>query len=181
MSTSLDIVRTNENLVFFKCQQHDVHSREAGTKAPQHASFPNSSSTKLALRSGAKGLSLSADSVAYAASAPKGVSKTFSRDVRPEAPSKANRLRSSTAGKAPQRAPLSSSSSTKLAPGGEARTEALFGANPFCGDKRSRILSYVRSKRASALDCLGSNGPDLRELLASKRKSEFFRTTPCCR
>ena len=35
---------------------HDVHSGEVGTKAPQCASFPNSSSTKLALRSEAKGL-----------------------------------------------------------------------------------------------------------------------------
>ena len=64
---------------------HDVHSREARTKAPQRASFPSSSSTEFALRSGAKGLSLSADSVAYAASAPKGVSKAFSREVRAEA------------------------------------------------------------------------------------------------
>ena len=39
----------------------DVHSREAGTKAPQRVSFPSSSTIKLAPRSGAKGLSLSAD------------------------------------------------------------------------------------------------------------------------
>ena len=32
----------------------DVHSREAGTKAPQRASFPSSSTIKLAPRSGAK-------------------------------------------------------------------------------------------------------------------------------
>ena len=37
---------------------HDIHSHEAGTKAPQRASFPGSSSTKLALHSEAKGLSL---------------------------------------------------------------------------------------------------------------------------
>ena len=94
---------------------HHAHSREAGTKAPQSASFPNSSSTKPALRSGAKGLSLSADSVAYAASAPKGVSKAFSCEFRAKALSKANRLRSSIADKTPQRAPLPSLSSAKLA------------------------------------------------------------------
>ena len=99
-------------------------------------------------------------------------------EARAKILSKANPLRSSIAGKAPQRAPLSGSSSAKLALGGEGRTEALFSANPFCRDKRSRTLSYVRSKRASTLDCLGSNGPDLRELLASKQKSESFRTTP---
>ena len=67
---------------------HEVLSREVGTKAPQRASFPSPSSIKLALRSGAKGLSLSADSVAYAASAPKGVSKAFSREFRAKALSK---------------------------------------------------------------------------------------------
>ena len=80
---------------------HDVHSREAGTKAPQRASFPSSSRTKLALRSGAKGLSLSADSGAYAASAPKGVSKAFSREFRAKVLSKANHLRNSIADKTP--------------------------------------------------------------------------------
>ena len=54
-----------------------VLSREARTKALQCALFLGSSSAKLALRGGAKGLSLSADSVAYAASAPKGVSKVL--------------------------------------------------------------------------------------------------------
>ena len=51
---------------------------------------------------------------------------------------------------APQRAPLSSASSAKFAPIGEAETEALFSANPFCRDKRSRTSSYVRPKRAFA-------------------------------
>ena len=69
---------------------HDVRSREARIKAPQRASFPSSSSTKLAPRSEAKGLSLSADSGAYAASAPKGASKAFSREFRAKALSKAN-------------------------------------------------------------------------------------------
>ena len=90
---------------------HHVHSREAGTKAPQRASFPSPSSTKLALRSGAKGLSLSADIGAHAASAPKGISKAFSREFRAKTLSKANRLHSSIADKAPQRAPLPNSSS----------------------------------------------------------------------
>ena len=103
------------------------------------------------------------------------------REAKAKVLSKANRLRSSIAGKAPQRAPLSSSSSTKLAPVGKARTEALFSANPFCRDKRSRTSSYAQSKRASALDCLSPNGSDLREFFTNKRKSESFRTTlPCC-
>ena len=63
---------------------HDVHSREAETKAPQCASFLGSSSAKLALRSGAKGLSLSVDSGAYAASAPKDIPKVLSREARVE-------------------------------------------------------------------------------------------------
>ena len=95
--------------------------------------------------------------------------------------SKANPLCSGIAGKAPQRAPLSSSSSTKLAPVGEARTEVLFSANPFCGDKRNGTSSYVRFRKASPQDYLGSHGPDLRELLANRRKSVSFRTTsPYC-
>ena len=60
----------------------------------------------------------------------------------------------------------------------ETRAEVLFSANPFCRDKRNGTSSYKRPKRASTRDCSGSNGPDLRELLANKRKSESFRTTP---
>ena len=92
--------------------------------------------------------------------------------------SKANPLRSGIAGKAPQRAPLSSSSGTKLAPVGEARTEVLFRANPFCRDKKNGTSSCVHSKEASPWGYPGSNGPDLQELLANKRKLESFRTTP---
>ena len=94
---------------------HDVHSREAGTKAPRCASFPSSSSTKFALRSEAKGLPLSTDSGAYAASAPKGISKTFTHKFRAKALSRANHLRSNIADKASQRASLPISSSAKLA------------------------------------------------------------------
>ena len=108
------------------------------------------------------------------ATVPQRTHRVHDREARAKVLSKANPLRSSIAGKAPQRAPLSSSSSTKLAPIGEARTEALFSAIPFCGDKRSRTLSYVRSKRASALDCLGHTWPDLRELLTNKQ------TSPSC-
>jgi len=81
------------------------------------------------------------------------------REARAKVLSKANPLRSDIAGKAPQRAPLSSSSSAKLAPVGEARTEVLFSANPFCKDNRT--LSYVRSKKASPRDYSGTNEPDL--------------------
>jgi len=141
-------------------------------------------------------LSLSADSVAYAASAPKGVSKAFSRELRSKALSKANRLRSSIADEAPQCAPLPSSSSAKLAPRSrvkglslsvdsvayaastskgtpkvlrrEARAETLFCANPLYGDKRSKTSSYARSNRAFVLDHLGPTGSDLREFLTIK-------------
>ena len=54
-------------------------------KAPQRASLPNSSSTKLALRSGVKRLSLSVNSGAYAASAPKDIPKVLSREARAKA------------------------------------------------------------------------------------------------
>ena len=79
-------------------RMHDVRNSIAD-KAPQRASLSSSSSAKLALCGGAKGLSLSADSVAYAASTSKGIPKALNRD---------------------------------------ARAEALFSANPLCGDKRSR-------------------------------------------
>ena len=96
------------------------------------------------------------------------------REAKTKVLSKANPLCSGIADKAPQRAPLSRSSSTKLAPVGEARTEVLFSTNPFCRDKRNGTSSYVRSRKASPQDYLGSHGPDLRELLANKRKSVSF-------
>jgi len=92
------------------------------------------------------------------ATVPQRTRRVHRREATAKILSKANRLRSSIAGKAPQRAPLSSSSDAKLALCGEARTETLFSANPLCGDKRSRTSSYARSKRASALDCLGPMG-----------------------
>ena len=61
-------------------------------KAPQRASLPSSSSTKLALRSGAKGSSLSVDSGAYGASAPKDIPNVLSREVRAKALFSANYL-----------------------------------------------------------------------------------------
>jgi len=100
------------------------------------------------------------------------------REARAKVLSKANPLRSGMAGKAPQRAPLSSSSGAKLTSVGEARTKVLFSANPFCRDKRNGISSCVHSREASPWGYPGSNGPDLQELLANKRKSESFRTTP---
>ena len=72
---------------------HDVRIHEVRTKAPQ--------GSKLALCSEAKGLPLSADSGAYAASAPKGIFKAFSHKFRAKALSRANHLRSNIADKAP--------------------------------------------------------------------------------
>ena len=60
-------------------------------------------------------MSLSVDSGAYAASAPKDIPKVLSREVRGKTLSSANHLRNKEADKAPQCAPLPSSSSTKLA------------------------------------------------------------------
>ena len=96
------------------------------------------------------------------ATVPQRTRMVHDREARAKVSSKANCLRSSIA---LQRALLSSSSGAKLAPGGEARTEALFSANPFCRDKRSRTWSYMRSKTASVLDCLGPSGSDLRGIV----------------
>ena len=51
-------------------------------KAPQRASLPDSSSVKFALHGGAKGLFLSADSGAYAASAPKDSPKFLAAKIK---------------------------------------------------------------------------------------------------
>ena len=131
-------------------------------------------------------MSLSADSGAYAASAPKGISKAFSRKFRAKALSRANNLRSNIADKAPQRASLPSSSSTKLALRSgakgsslsvdsgayaasapkdipkvlshEDRVKALFSANYLRCDEKNRTSFYAQSNRASVLDRLGPTG-----------------------
>ena len=90
-----------------------LRNKEAN-RTPQRALPPSSSNVKLALRSIAKGSSLSVDSGAYAASAPKDISKVLSREVRAKALSSANLLSSKEADKVPQCVPLPSSSSTKL-------------------------------------------------------------------
>jgi len=148
-----------------------VPSRQAKTKAPSGANHlrnkatskasQHASSVKFALRSGAKGSSLGADSGAYAASAPKGAPKVLSR---------------------------------------EARAKALSSANHLCGDEKNEASSCVslpklaskkvvsklperinvRSNRASALSHLNSAGSDLREFLASKRRSKSLQTSPYC-
>ena len=139
--------------------------------------------------------SLSADSGAYAASAPKGVSKAFSRKFRAKALPKANHLRNNITDEAPQRASLPSSSSAKLALCSRAKGSSLsvdsgaYAASTpkdipkvlsLYGDKKSRTSSYAQSNRASALDRLGPTGYDLREFLTSKRKSESFQTSSSC-
>ena len=83
------------------------------------------------------------------ATVPQRTHRVYDREARAKVLSKANRLRSSIAGNAPQRALLSRSSDTKLTPVGETRAEVLFSANPFCRDKRNGTSSYERSKRAS--------------------------------
>ena len=89
-----------------------VHSHEAQVKAQQRASF--------ALRSRIKGLSLSADSVAYAASAPKGVFKDFAARLepkhylRPIAFAAAQRIKHHSVLRPPVRQALSSCLATEL-------------------------------------------------------------------
>jgi len=134
---------------------------KAANKAPQRASLLGSSSVKFALRGGAKGLSLASYSGAYAALAPKGAPEVLSR---------------------------------------EARTKALSSANHLCGNERNNASTCVsfpklaskkvvsklpkrikaRSTRVSALSRLNSAGSDLREFLASKRKSKSFQTSLSC-
>jgi len=115
------------------------------------------------------------------ATVPRRTHWVYGCEARAKVLSKANPLRSSTGGRTPQRAPPSSSSSTRLAPVGETRAEVLFSTNTFCRDKKNGASSHARSKKASPQGCSGSVGPDLREFLANKRKLESLRTTsPCC-
>ena len=86
------------------------------------------------------------------ATLPQRTRRVHGREATAKILSKANRLCSSITGKAPQRAPLSGSSSAKLALCGEARAEVLLSANPFCRDKRNETSSYERPKRASTRD-----------------------------
>ena len=68
--------RTREVRTKLLCKANRLHSSTAD-KAPQHASLSSPSSAKHIPCGKAKGLSLIADSVAYAASAPKGSSKVL--------------------------------------------------------------------------------------------------------
>ena len=65
------------------CKANRLRSSTAD-KVPQRAPLSSSSSAKPIPCGKAKGLSLSADSVAYAASAPKGFSKVLNREARTE-------------------------------------------------------------------------------------------------
>jgi len=76
-----------------KAPRNANHLRsKLANKAPQRASLPDSSRVKFALRGGAKGLSLGADSGAYAALAPKGDPEVLSREARTKALSSTNHL-----------------------------------------------------------------------------------------
>jgi len=140
-----------------------VPSRQAKTKAPSGANHlrdkatskasQHASSVKFALHSGAKGLSLGADSGAYAASAPKGAPKVLSREARAKALSSANHPCSDERNEA-----SSCVSFPKLA------------SKKVVSELPERI--NARSTRASTLSRLNSAGSDLREFLSSKRKSE---------
>ena len=148
-----------------------LRSKETN-KAPQRASPPSSSNVKFALRSGAKGSSLSVDSGAYAALVPKDIPKVLSHEVRAKALSSANHLHSKVANEAPQCASLpgsliakfslrggakrlslgvDSGAYTASAPKGlpkvlshEARAKALSSANHLCGDEKNRACTHLR-------------------------------------
>ena len=98
------------------------------------------------------------------------------REAKTAVLSEVDPLRSRIAGKAPQRAPLPNSSSTKLAPVGEASAKVLFSTNPFCRDKKNGASSLVRSRKASLRRCSGSVEPNLRQFLANKRELESLQT-----
>ena len=102
-----------------------LRSKEAD-KAPQRASLPSSSSAKLALRSRAKGLSLSIDSDAYATSAPKDIPKVLNREVRTKALFSANYLCSDERNRASSYAQSNRASAlNRLSPAGSDLREFL--------------------------------------------------------
>ena len=130
-------------------------------KVPQHASLPDSSSVKFTLRSGDKGLSLGADSGAYAASAPKDAPNVLSREARAKELSSANHLCGDEKNKASSCVLLLKLASKKVV-------------------SRLHERIYARYTRASALSRLSLAGSDLREFLVSKRKSKLLQTSPSC-
>ena len=63
----------------------------------------------------------------------------------------------------------------------EARTRALFGADPFRRDKEGDTSSYEHPEKVSTPDCSSPYRADLRGFLADKRKLKPFQTTsPYC-
>ena len=102
-------------------------------KAPQRASLPSSSSAMLALRCRAKGSSLSVDSGAYAASAPKDIPKVLSREVRAKALFSANYLRGDKKNRAPSYAQSN-------------RTSVLDRLGPTGSDLREFLTSKRKSE-----------------------------------
>ena len=90
--------------------------KKVANKTPRLASLPDSSRFKFALRSGAKGSSLGADSGAYAASAPKGATKVLSRAARTKVLSSVNHLCGDEKNEASSRASLPKPADAKSAP-----------------------------------------------------------------
>ena len=172
-------------------------SREDAGKIPS----PNSG--VVAPRANLILMSEATNGVANTTPVPQGTRGVPNRQTRTKAPSSANHLRTKEADKAPQCAPFSSRSSTKLALRSgakgsslsvdsgayaasapkdipkvlsrEARGKALLSsANHLCGDEKNRASFYAQSNRNSALNRLSPAGFDLREFLTSKQKSESF-------
>jgi len=133
---------------------------EAENKAPQRAKsevimtlLSKSSSARSALRSEVNGLSLGADSGAYAASAPKGATRVLSREARTKALCSTNRLCGNAKNEASSRASLPKPLGAMSAPANRAISKKVISKSP------EQISA--RSVRVSALDRLSSVNPDL--------------------
>jgi len=164
-------VRAEFPAVRLKLKHLAVLTTFATHKAPQRASLPDSLSVKFALRSGAKGSSLGADSDAYAASASKGAPKVLSREARAKALSSANRLCGDEKNETSSCVSLPKLADAKSTPHRVMSKKMV-----------SKLPEHInaRSTRVSALSRLSSARFDLREFLASKRKSELLQTSLSC-
>ena len=129
-----------------------------------------------------KGVSLSADSVAYTSSVskgtnyatpvPKGTNKVSSREAGAKAFCSANCLRRSAKIEALSRALPPKPSSAKPASASRAIRKKVILKSPK--------QTSTRSSRVSVLDRLSAVNPDLREFLTNKRKLELLHTSPSC-
>jgi len=98
-------------------------------------------SAKFALLSGVKGVSPSADSVAYVASAPKGTNKVSSREAETKALCSANYFRRNAKIKAPLRA-KSEATTASLSAISSAKLVSPKAISPSFDDNKPYIVMY---------------------------------------